>query len=90
MEGRQATQLHAQATVPTQPPLNQTHLVCSPFPHQPHPTHPELAGVNSGRLTYDGIDVLGDRLACLVRSFCARLATGGLRRVTRISFVAYR
>ncbi|KAL6760525.1 putative serine esterase-domain-containing protein, partial [Haematococcus lacustris] len=47
------------------------------------------SGVNASRLTYDGIDVLGDRLAALVMAFCDRLAAGGCRRVTAISFVSY-
>jgi hypothetical protein len=63
-------------------------------------------GVNASRLTYDGLDVLGDRLAALITSFITRLHTTPIepsyhvpttgpflppnRRVAKISFIGYR
>lgn len=54
------------------------------------PTEDELAfltsGVNARRLTYDGIDVCGSRLAQLVQDTIQQYAEQG-KRVTKLSFI---
>lgn len=46
------------------------------------------SNVNTARLTYDGIDMMGDRLARLVTTSCQRLLLRGTK-VVAVSFVAY-